>query len=567
MKKMFLAAAVMILGVLLFTACHKTNTPDGPFIPAGDPPAGGEAGPPAKGTSPVGVWYEQEENGGILEITEGTVSYRWKEGVDPFAENCSFKKEGKLTLIETEDFFFFEDMSYDQEKDIVNAYTMSHTDGDGGHNYVEFRREVYVAPPAPTYAPPVDHSDPGAKTAFDDLTVSSMKLSFYDEGMTYDVNSSMAREEPYPDEYSYDLKVLEDGTGLVSSSFCQEIELTKEKVEELQELVRNADLGQINGVDIHTAGLPYGSPEYEAEIVLASGETIRSSANGDNVPAAWKSFQEPAHHLLYFAFRDAGYHTDGQFHSTKPMKRVQASDRTYREGTGFSRDNLKIVAGWKKSWEYSLDTSYFIFTDPANRYPNLMKTLDSLSAAYKKTAEETLQKDYEMMEKLPRSTRKKAERKYCYSLYAVDNWELNGRCFQFSVEEGHANSFGVGEYGHGKYRTHRYAVDVTTGKLLTLGDLFVSPEAVSSFLSERMVSRYGTHNASGKRVHEPDFPEAVAKAVRQSGPEGISWNVGYDGLTLWMPRWMFPTEDSDLMEVIYYDELQDILGDKYTEVW
>ena len=566
MKKMFLAAAVMFLGMILFTACHKKE-PETPFIPQGDPPNTGNEGAAPKGTSPIGVWYEQREGGGILEITDGKISYRFKEGEDPYEMGCSFKKEGKLTLIETEDYFIFEDMSYDREQDLVNAYTMSHTDGDGGHHYLQFLRKGYVAPPAPTYPPPVDLSDANAKKVFDDLTVSAMKLSFYDEGMPYDVDSSMAREEPYPDDYSYDLRVLDDGTGLVSSSFCREIELTKEQVDELQALVRDADLGQINGVDIHTEGLPYEAPKNEAEIVLTSGETIRSSANGDDVPEAWKRFQEPMHHLLYFAFRDAGYHTDGSFHSTKPMKRVQASDRTYREGTGLKAENRKIVAEWKKSWEYSLDTSYFIFTDPENRYPKLMDALDSLSRTYKAKAEETLKKDYEMMEKLPRSVQNKKDRKYCYSLHAVDNWELNGRSFCFAVQEGHANSFGAGQYGYGYYETHRYALDVRTGKLLTLGDLFVSPDAVSSFLSERMVSTYGTHNDVGKRVHEPDFPEAVAKAVRQSGPEGISWNVGYDGLTLWMPRWMFPAEDTEVMETVYYDELQEILGDEYTEVW
>jgi len=44
-------------------------------------------------------------------------------------------------------------------------------------------------------------------------------------------------------------------------------------------------------------------------------------------------------------------------------------------------------------------------------------------------------------------------------------------------------------------------------------------------------------------------------------------SIGYHELTLWMPRQLFPSEDSSLMEIIYYDELQDILSDRYTEVW
>ena len=95
----------------------------------------------------------------------------------------------------------------------------------------------------------------------------------------------------------------------------------------------------------------------------------------------------------------------------------------------------------------------------------------------------------------------------------------------------------------------------------------VSPEAISTFLSERMIGQYGTHNEAGKRVHREDFPQALAEAVKQTGPEGIGCSIGYHELTLWMPRQLFPSEDSSLMEIIYYDELQDILSDRYTEVW
>ena len=82
-----------------------------------------------------------------------------------------------------------------------------------------------------------------------------------------------------------------------------------------------------------------------------------------------------------------------------------------------------------------------------------------------------------------------------------------------------------------------------------------------------MIDSYGTHNDSGKRVHADDFPAVMRKAVTTPGPDGIGLTIGYDRITLWMPRSMFPSSDSQLMEEYYYDELQEYLGDTYTEVW
>ena len=66
----------------------------------------------------------------------------------------------------------------------------------------------------------------------------------------------------------------------------------------------------------------------------------QSSTSGSScvaLPENWKQFQEPVHHLLFFAFVDAGYHYNGgDFHSTKPMKRVMASGRLYRAETGIT---------------------------------------------------------------------------------------------------------------------------------------------------------------------------------------------------------------------------------------
>ena len=573
MNKGFIAAAVFLVGALLFTACRTVALANGPGEPkttAGDNGSGenGSAGETVpRGSSPEGFWYEQTEQPDTLEITADTITYTSNDGKYTFDEKYEFSNVGEEPELKIKDFFIYEDMYYNKAEDKVIAYTMSHTDGDGGHHRVEYARNRYVAPPPPTYDPPVDNSDTGAKKEFQDLTIRVMKVSFHDKGVPYDISSNMAPEPPFEDDYSYELKVLEDGTGLVSSSFCQEIELTKEQVDELQKLAKEADLGQINGLDIHTEGLPYGSPEYTAEIVLASGDTIRSSANGEDVPENWKKFQEPMHHLLFFAFVDAGYnYGTREFHSTKPMKRIQGEETIRQAETGISEEEVIIKPDWQKAYDYSLDTKYFVFSDPENRYPELMKTLNDLSAQYKAKAEETLQKQYEAMEKVPKSQWKKVDRKFAYSLYAVDLWSISRNIFSFTVSEGAMSSLGIGEFGYGKYRYTRYNIDINTGKILTVSDLFKNTDGVYEALMKEF-SQYGTHNDSGKFVHSDAFPAFLREALQKPEPEGIGFNATYHYLELWMPLGMYEGNDSQLREILYYDEIQDILGDQYTNVW
>ena len=557
------------LAMLLLVSCRASS--GGPAVPSGTDNGTGSEGSSAqieRGTTPEGSWYAQIPDSERLVITSRSMTYF--SDSDSYVEESSYSTKREKDLLrlvpDVELFAFYEDMFYDRENDMLLCYTLSHMDGDGGHHLIEYKRTPYVAPPAPVYGPPVDLSDPDAKKDFSDLTIRSMEVSFHDAGMPYDSSSNMAPEAPYEDDYSYSLTVLDDGSARVSSSFCQEIMLSPETVDELQELAAYANLGLINGIDIHTPDLPYGSPEYDVEITLASGETISSSANGDNIPDSWTLFQEPMHHLLFWAFVDAGYnYGTGEFHSTQPMKRIGALEPLYRSETGFSAENVRITPDWKKAFDYSLDTQYFVFHDNEGKYPSLTKTLDELSRQYKKTAEEQLQKDYERMESVSKSVWKKIDRKYCYSLYAVDQWSLNGNIFHFMVSEGHANSLGLKESDYGQYRYIRYNIDVNTGKILSVSDLFTDTDAVYDRLME-VFDQYGTHNDSGKFVHSDAFPDFLRNALEHPEPEGIGFNITYHYLELWMPLGMYEGNDSQLREIIYYDTIQDILSDEYAPV-
>ena len=596
MKRLLFTAFVLIFGSLLFTACRKAVD-----VPANGPAAsgGGEtAAAVPKGTSPIGTWYEQKDAGGVLEVTKDTIRYTPYSAL--FVDEAPLKivDKGKTCLLETEeeDYFYFVDISYDKGEDTIQAYTMPMLDGDGGYKLRTFARTPYVAPPAPTYDPPKDNTDPEAKKEFDDMTVRSLNVSFFDEGAYYDPSSNMAPMPPYEDKYSYDLTVQEDGSARVSSSFCQEIILPKEIVDELQALVDEADLGSINGVDIRTEGLPYDAPDYELELTLSSGDVIRSTANGPDVPTAWSDFQKPLHYLLYFSFVNAGYHMNGgEFHSTAPMKRpgtgrapaklswkkmLEASSEGYYYGDpeeeseteapaklNVSWDTVLVKPDWKKSYDYSLDTKYLKFISVEPSRPELMKTLLKLNEEYKQRAEAALKEDYETMEAVPASVRKKADRLYAYSLFTVAHGTDHGLFYSFLVSEGHANSLGVGKYGYGYYPNITYNIDTETGKILTVADLFTDRKTAYQVILDSMVGSWGTHNEAGQFIHSEEFPKKLDEFLDKTGPGSINWTATYDYLELYFPTDMFTMYDSSVREILYYDELQDVLNDRYCTVW
>ena len=623
MKKMIIVSIFLIAGILLFAACHADTSgpapapvPNTPASAGGGSAASGSGGgsaqnngsipsAPVKGDSPIGTWYEQMESGGVLEVTDKKISYTWSG-----ADNSSYTQESSLTIVrqgneyllqtKEEDFFSYVDIVYKQDEDIIEAHTMPVLDGDGGYKLRTFARTSYVAPPPPVYDPPTDNSDADAQKVFKDMTIRSMRVSFYDEGAYHDPSSSMAPMEPYADEYSYDLTVQEDGSALVSSSFCREIEIPRETVEELQQLIRESDLGQLNGIDIHTEGMPYGTASYELELDLASGEKIRSSANGPDVPAEWRAFQAPMHYLLYFAFRNAGYNY-GSFHSTRPMKRLgtgtppkiidwrkmlEAAPTGYYyrddedENAGKAAENaalpepvtvkinsVRVEPDWQKAYDYSLHTEYLVFEDITPANPAVMRTLEKLNQEYKAAAETSLQEDYAMMQQVASSVWKRADLRYCYSFYTAANQQDHGTFWSVLISEGHANSLGAGKYGYGYYPYTRYNIDTKTGQVLSAADLFTDQETAVRYIVEKMRSEWGTHNKEGQFIHSDEFPKKLEEFIGKTGRDSISCNAYYDYLELYFPTAMFTMAESSVREVLYYDEIQDILSDTYTTVW
>ncbi|MBR2836171.1 MAG: hypothetical protein IKE43_10770 [Coriobacteriales bacterium] len=567
MHKMLLTILSLSLGTILLSALSGANA------------------------EPIGTWYEQSEYGGVLEVTQTTITYTASEN--------RFTEEAELTLVESgsdvllttkeEDWFFYVDMSYNSEEDTVYAHTMPHMDGDGGYNLVVFKRTPYVAPPAPVYDPAVDNSDPNAPHEFSDMTMRSMEVSFYDMGVYQDPHSDMAMPEPYKGSYSYTLSVQEDGSALASSSFCEEIILPKETVDELQKLIDESGLGQINGLDIHTPGLPQDALDYTCTMVLASGETIKSSANGDNIPESWASFQESMHHLLYLAFVNAGYHNGGTFHSTEPMLRLGTGvpphyafdddwgvniETPAQYGSANKAERLKItydVASLTtdpvKSYDYELSASYPVVTGVDPSRPELLAALQDLCDYYKTEAARSLQEDYDLMEAVPQSVWSEATRRTCTSSYKILSYIDHGTFVSLVVQEGHSNSFGVGEHQWGYYPMWRYNIDTETGEILSAASIFVNPDEACRVIAEKLRNSYGTHRDEGVYIHSDAFPTDLRAYIEVAGPQGITWNAGYDGVELSFPQELFSMTDHTITVTLTYDELQDVLSEQYATVW
>ena len=144
MNRGFVAAAALIAGALLFTACRKGVAMNGPEGGPGVP----QTSAVPKGSSPEGIWYEQDENACVLEITKDTVKYTNHDGSYTTEEKYKCSMIGKEPELKLEDTFIYEDMYYNKAEDRIIAYTWSHTDGDGGHHRIEYARSEYVAPPS-----------------------------------------------------------------------------------------------------------------------------------------------------------------------------------------------------------------------------------------------------------------------------------------------------------------------------------------------------------------------------------------------------------------------------------
>ena len=572
----FLTAAV--LGTLLLYGCEapSVNGPDAPEAggtvsggtvsvssSAGSPAAEKTVQPVKKEASMEGTWYEQDLNGSRLIISGKNIEY--VSGVSDYTDKSRFKTKGigdTVEIVPDEEFFAVIEIQYSKKEDRITARTYPHTDGDGGYHLLTYTRTVFTPTPEPTYGARKDDSDPGAVTEADDYEFTSLVMSFYDRGDESYIGTDMAQPPPYADDYEYELKVLEDGSGELSSDFCRTIPVSAGLVESIRDLMKENDLASINGRDIHTEGIPADFPKYDFELTLASGEILTSSADHKDVPENWSAFQEAAHHLLFDAFVEAGYNPNTrEFHSTLPMKRIGTGERS---DLGISKSS-EVLLGNNMSYDYSLDAKYTVFEFGEEVTPGLKQALQAYSDELKAAAEQDLVNDFELMENATKKEIKKADRLYAYSFRVAEQLYGDDQLLFILESEGHANSLGIGYSGYGLYPTHRYAFDTQTGERVYAADLFNDEEACLKMVTEAFVQRYRTE--TGDLLRSQEIQEKLRMSLKgEEGVDPVEFSWGYDSISFYLPESIVDQNGYCLDATVYYDELQELLTDRYTTV-
>ena len=538
------------VGGLFFTGCGKK--PDGPSSGAA-------------GSGPEGTWYEQEENGGVLTVSGKKMTYtHWDY---TFTTGFSTKKSGgKTEIVPDEEYWVLIDIFYDPSEDVITGHDMPHTDGDGGYHLHTFARSEYVAPPPPVYGERTDNTDPDARKTFSDYTVKTLSLKLVEPWRD---PGDMAVEQPQNGYYEYELTVGEDGTGTISSDFCHPVEFGPEKQEELRALLEESAIAELNGIDVWTEEMPEDTQRYELSIEFADGETFSSRANGADVSGIWLTDGRELHKLLFFTFVDAGYNwSTGEFHSTEPMKRIGTPSESAPAWNIVKE--LQRIERKGTAYDYEIHSEYPVFTAEGDAPEALMKTLAALTEEFKARSERDLEEMDADMAAASKSDRKKSDRWYAYSFYSPEWIHPGDLVVRMFVSEGHANSLGLGQYGGGYYPNFRYNIDPRSGKILSAADFFNDTEALADYVIDRLCETFSYSdyvNYYRSAEHRAILIDVLTKPENE---DGIGVDPGYQKLTLYFDRMERDEEGFTKYPYqldLYYDDIQDLLNDRYTSVW
>ena len=538
-KRLILCAAASLLCFSMLCGCIS-----GPFATSGA----------------EGIWYEQAEGGSTITVKGSEMTYK----SDIYEDTVRFSRlntDDGFELVPEEDWIYI-DIFYNAVGDELTARTYPHTDGDGGYNLVVFARNEYVAPPPPVYGERIDNSDPDAPKGFSDYTVKNLTLTVTEPWRD---NGDMAQELPDQGEYSYELTAGDDGTGSISSDFCRTVDVSEAQMAELSSLLSSGRLPELNGLDVITEEMPEETQAYELNIEFASGETYHSRANGSDITEIWDTDGRELHKFLFGIFEDAGYYPwSGEFHSTQPMKRIGPADGT--ECSYSVTVDLETIEKDNTSYDYELTAEYPVFKVEGNASDGLKAALGEITEHYKALCMEDIDYEYPIMESVSESTWKNEDHLYAYSFYATTHEEADDTKYCFWISEGHVNCFGLGKHGYGDYSYLRFCLDAETGELLSLSDFFTD----DAILRERITALLEEHNTSDDAsayLHSEEYQKKLLKGLTE--PEsggGIGFEAENDGISILVNESFDDVLFYPYNLKLYYEDVQDILNDKYAEV-
>lgn len=510
-----------------------------------------------------GLWYEQKDsytNSIIIDSKHITVT-TWNGNSEVYTYKTE-NKDGMVYLLNTEDeefgFSIFYEIYYDAKTDTLYARDFPYMDGDGGYHLYTFKKTKYVAPPPPVYGERIDNSDPDAVKTIESKDIVSIDAEFYYID-TKDYGD-MAPDWMRTDLYSYHLEKTDENVYHLSSNFCEvDIDVAQKLVQQIQDLMDEINLAAINGIDIHTEEMPYDTPVYTMTVKYASDEEIRSSANGNDIPTQWKSFEEPFNRILFDAFVDAGYNpSTNEFHTSSALK---------RPGSGEPSDlNIEVLSGrFEKQIdkaEFKPYVSYSQFDTKNIENKQLAETLEGFNERILQQAKETFEKSSADFEAYINRTKKYKR---------DDSWMMHGHYLEKRYSDSYFFGFFINEF-------HAYCddslgtrvnnntwcmIDIRSGKEISLADLFNSPEDAYEVMEKRIQEEYGIGTWYDK-MDKDVFHENMMKAITTKPSEGgIGFHITYNNLTVYLNE--LATGQSEWVPTvnIYYDSCQDQLNDAY----
>ena len=548
-----------LIAASLLSSCGKQTDNGGDALIKSIP----EADPQSGTKSYEGTWYNQSVNETVLTIRGSEITY---DGYG-YSETSKFKTKkssGQIQILPEDELFIYVDIFYDPDADVLTAHTMPHMDGDGGYHLLTFARSEYVAPPPPVYGDRADQSDPDAVKEFKDYSLKHLTFSVHEPRRDY---GDMAEQPPREGDYAYELIVNEDRSAMLASDFCQSVAVTEDRLKEIEDYLQNNKFALMNGVDIWTEDMPESTEWFELDIEFSNGETLHARANGPDLPLEWTAYGREFHVLLFYSFVDAGYNIwTNEFHSTAAMKRYGRAPE--------SRDPEYTVE-WSpvhiekkgEAYDYRVYSEYPAVTCEGT-VPEFEKTLNDLCGSFKEHSEADLEEMYADMAAVPKSVWKKTDRLTAYSFYSRNaRYAPDDLLYPLWIDEGHSYPFDIGEYGYGYYPDYRFAVDPKTGQILTVEDLFNDKAGFKSKLIDEFCGRFGYDDARSCFEAE-DYQKKLDQAISVTELDGgIGFEAQSDGLHLFMPAELSYSGDYSFDLILYYDEIQDIMEDKYCDIW
>jgi len=507
-----------------------------------------------------GTWYEQNENGSILNIIGNEIKYT-KDDLEYICKFDAKETEKYIQIIPLDESFILDDLTYYYDDFSLLGHIRSSKDSN--YSSVVYGKGIYIAP-EPVQGEFIDKTDADAPKSISDYTIKSFYFVYNIVPGEGDIESDESKSTQYG-KYEYSINKNEAGNWLLSSLFCQDIIVDDDWVQSFGGLIEELDIAAFNGYDKRIYMLSDDYPDYTIDIVFVSGETIHSSANSNYVTDAWYSVQNKLSEELFSAVVNGGYDPKtNDYHTTQPIKRVGLSEEE-QNTFGISIEEKRIEKDGKK-YTYRNYVDFNLFSGGDKSYSDLLQSLNIINEQISSSAKEDLENYFLYMEDIPADERKDVEDIYSYSFYQIDRLHSDEKLFWFRLSSGHSSNL-ISQDNNNSFTYNRYCFDPNTGKRISPAQLFTNKDWFEADLIKRLLELYKegeVHDA----IDSFEFRSSLHNMLSEPDTFGyIEWEPSYHYFTVYIPYDLIPVLDYKVEVQYYYDEYQQELNDEYAGIW